>query len=180
METFAYLPAGLHVPCRAVCKSCSAIVTMVPFQFVVAVVGIPRRVHNFLVIRRFIPRKLGQPLMKADQCLIVRFEAGVFCAGIRLGALEIDVSHLLHEKYAGVMYRIKNYAGDVLVEDAPLSTTQTAPFRCSGISVSYVNAAKLGFARRRGDCESCRVFVLRFSGWKCQKVGQVGSKVYST
>ena len=78
------------------------------------------------------------------------------------------------------MYTIKKYAGNVLDVDGPTSSTPTAPTRCSEISVDSVNAAVLALGRRKGDCEKCLVFVLRFSGWKCQKVGQVGSKVYST
>ena len=69
------------------------------------------------------------------------------------------MSHLLQEEDAGVVYRIKDCAVIVLVVDAPLGTIQTAPLRCSGISVGYVNGEKLGFARRRGDCESCGVVV---------------------
>ena len=153
---------------------------MVPFQFRVAVSGMPRLVHILLLIRKLSIRKFSQPLMKAGECLIVRFETGVFRERIRLGALEVQVSCFLHDQDAGDVYRIKNYASVVLVVDAPLSTIMAAPFRCCGICVSYVDGAKLGFARRRGDCESCIVFVARLSGWNGQKAGQSGSKVDST
>ena len=134
---------------------------MVPFQFRVAVVDMPRLEQIFLLV---LMRKLGQPFMNADKCLIIRFEAGVFCKRTRLRALEVQVSHLLHERNAGIMYRIKNYAVVVLVEDSPLHTSHTAPFRCSRICVGYVDRAKLGFVGRRGDCESWIVFVSRLSG----------------
>ena len=91
----------------------------------------------------------------------------MFCERIRLRALEVPVSHPLQEKDAGVVYRIKNYAVIILVVNAPPSPIMTAPFRRSGICAGYVDGAKLGFAGRRRDCESCIVFCLRLSGWNC-------------
>lgn len=38
MWTIAYLPARLHVTCKAVCKPYSATVSMLAFQFIAAVV----------------------------------------------------------------------------------------------------------------------------------------------
>lgn len=153
---------------------------MLPFQSIAAVVGMIRLVPILLMIRVPFIRILGQPFMNTRQCLIVRFEAGVWGERIRLRALEVLVGHLPHDKDAGVVYRIKNYAVIVLVEHAPLSTIHTAPLRCSRICVRYVDRAKLGFAGRRGDCEGCIVFVLRLSACSCQKVRRVGSKIYRT
>lgn len=180
LEAFAYLPARLHVPCKAVCKSCSAIVSMVPFQFRVAVGGMPRLVRILLLIRKVFIRKFGQPFIKAAYCLIVRFKTGVFRERIRLGALEVPLSCFLHEQDAGVVNRIKSYALVVLVVESPPSTIMAAPFRCWGICVSYADGATPGFARRRGDCESCIVFVWRLSVWNGQKAGEGGRKVDST
>ena len=153
---------------------------MVPFQFRVAVAGMHRLVQIVLLIQVVFIAKLGQPFMNADQCLIVRIEAGVFCDRIRLRALEVEVCHPSQEKDAGVMYRIKNYAIVMLFVHAPPSTIQTAPFSCSGICAGYVDGPEFGCAARRRDCESGIVFVSKISGWRCQKVGQIGSEVYGT
>ena len=153
---------------------------MVPFQFRVAIAGMHRLVHLVLLIQVVFIGILGQPFMNADQCLIVRFEAGVFCDRIRLRALEVEVCHPSQEKDAGIMYRIKNYAVVILVVNAPPSTIQTAPFSCSGICAGYIDGSKLGFAARRGDCKSGIALVSRISGWRCQKVGQIRNKVYDT